>query len=244
MTMRAIGVLVALGIVIGASPAGAQRPQTRQGRTAAGRALGYELSGAAIPEAALADVPDRVQTALGACATDAVPLIGATLQAQLTIAPAGTVSSVVLEGAPASGAAPARACVERALATLTFPRRRAVTTLTLELEIREARPAQEDPAVVRYRESVIAAMQRRQPAVHDCFERASAAHEPHDDRLRVELTIDAEGRLTRVAVPLGDETPRLTECLTREMRGWTVPRPPTAPFEMSHRLEGVVASYD
>lgn len=216
------------------------------GRTASGRALGYELEGAAIPQAQLDEIPARVEAALAACAREAAPLIGGSgVRARIEVTPGGSTSGVTLEGAPsgAPGAA-ASACVERALGTLTFPRRRSATTLILDLEFREARPAAEDPATVRYRESVIEAIRARQPAVHACFESATAAHEPHDGRLRVELTIDASGRLSRVAIPLGDEMPRLTECLTREMRGWTVPRPPRAPFEMSHRLEGVVASYD
>lgn len=240
MARTFVAAVLAIGVVglCAPPPAGAQAQPT-----ASGRAVGYELEGAAIPEDQLAEVPARVQQALASCATDAAPLIGVSVRARIAIAPAGSVSSVTLEGAPAT-AQPARACVERALTTLTFPRRRAATTLILDLEFRRERGAREDPATARYRESVVEAMRRHQPAVHACFERATAAHEPHDDRVRVEFVIDAEGRLTRVGIPLGDEMPRLTECLTREMRGWTVPRPPAAPFEMTHRFEGMVASYE
>ena len=73
MTTRVIAVGAALALSIGLSVGRLPTPSVPglaqgQARAAAGRALGYELAGAAIPEAVLADLPAQVQTALGACA--------------------------------------------------------------------------------------------------------------------------------------------------------------------------------
>lgn len=226
-------------------PVGAAHAQPQ--RSAAGAAVGYEMAGADIPEAELDRLPEQVATALAACATDAAPLIGRPVTATLTISPPGRVTTVRLEGEAQPDERAGRACVERALGGLRFPVRRRETTLTLELAFREQRgaggsAAPSDPRTAAYRESVVRVIESHQPAVHACFERSRRALESPERRLRVELTIAADGRV-RGAVPAGDLFPQLTECLTREIGRWRVPRPPSAPFEMDHRFEGQVAAY-
>lgn len=228
-------------VALSTSPAHAQR-------TVVGAALGYELEGAVIPESDLETLPARVAEALTACSTDAVPLAGRALRARLAVAPNGRVTTATLEGEGAEGApAAARGCVERALATLRFPARARATTLVLDLELRErsagSASATVDPATRAYRESVVHAMERHQPAVHACFERSRRAHESPDRRVLVELTIAADGHV-RAQIPSATLMPQLAECLTREIQGWTLPRPPTAPFPMDHRFEGLIAAYE
>jgi hypothetical protein len=228
--------VIALGVVVVASPA---RTQDRA-RTASGSAVGYEMAGAAIAESALEALPARTAEVLAVCAREAVPLIGRTIQARLTIAPAGRPSAVQLEGEGGDDAA--RACVERAMRELRFPTRRAETTLVVELAFREGATA-EDPRAAAYRESVARALEPHQPAVHACFERSRRAHESPDGRVLVDLTIAADGRITRAEVPSGTLFPQLAECLRREVPQWRVPRPPSAPLVVEHRFDGHVAAY-
>src|SRR5690606_40241410 len=81
-------------------------------RRAAGAAVGYEMAGAEIPRAELDRLPERVVTALAACATDAAPLIGRTVTAALTISPPGRVTAVRIAGDARSDEQAGRACVE------------------------------------------------------------------------------------------------------------------------------------
>lgn len=235
------------GLALATLPAtivSAQQPP-QQGvpvRTATGTAVGYEMAGASLSESVLEGLPTRVGEALDACASEAAPLIGRSLQAHLTIAPPGSVREVRLEGE--GGDAAARTCVERALGSLRFPSRRRDTTLVLELAFRQstAEPTV-DPATAAYRASVVRVLESHQPAVHACFERSRRAMESPEGRVRVELTIAADGRISRAAVPSGHLFPQLAECLTREIPQWTVPRPPTAPFPLDHRFDAHVAAY-
>lgn len=238
------GAIVAATLSLLATAGASAQARLPPPTSASGSAVGYEMAGAPIPESALESLPTQVERALAACATEAVPLIGQPIQARLTVAPAGITSAVQLEG---EGGDPAsRGCVERALGVLRFPARRRETTLVIELAFRPgaaAGAAAEDPRVVRYRASVVRAIETHQPAVHACFERSRRALESPDGRVLVELTIAEDGRVARAVIPSGQLFPQLAECLGRELPRWTVPRPPTAPFRMEHRLEGHVAAY-
>ncbi|MDQ3036033.1 MAG: AgmX/PglI C-terminal domain-containing protein, partial [Myxococcota bacterium] len=132
----------------------------------------------------------------------------------------------------------------RALGSLRFPSRRADTTLVLDLAFRQAATAPTvDPATAAYRESVVRALESHQPVVHACVQRSRRALESPEGRVLVEMTIAADGRITRAALPSGHLFPQLAECLTRAIPQWRVPRPPTAPFPFDHRFDAQVAAY-
>ncbi|UJR86202.1 hypothetical protein [Sandaracinus amylolyticus] len=245
-----LAIFAPIGAAHAQGTAASPGPATGIPRTASGAAVGYEMSGASIPQSQLDELPDRVTEALASCASEAAPLIGRPVNAVLTVSPPGRVTEVRFDGDPRPDEQNARACVQRALSGLRFASRARPTTLTLELAFREQRgggrsgggAAAADPRTAAYRESVVRAIESHQPAVHACFERSRRAFESPERQLRVELTIQADGRV-RGAVPAGDLFPQLTECLNREIGRWTVPRPPTAPFPMDHRFDGNVAAY-
>ncbi|AKF10390.1 hypothetical protein DB32_007539 [Sandaracinus amylolyticus] len=242
-----LAMLAPIGAAHAQGSAASPGPATGIPRTASGAAVGYEMSGASIPQSQLDELPNRVTEALAACANEAAPLIGRPVNAVLTVSPPGRVTEVRFDGDARPDEQNARACVQRALSGLRFGSRARATTLTLELAFREQRGgggggAAGDPRTAAYRESVVRALESHQPSVHACFERSRRALESPERQLRVELTIQADGRM-RGAIPAGDLFPQLTECLTREMSRWTVPRPPSAPFPMEHRFDGNIAAY-
>jgi hypothetical protein len=212
-------------------------PATALAQTrAVGNATGYEIEGAPIADAELEEVPARVRTALEACAEAAVPLIGQSLRARIAIDPAGAATSARLDGEAAGDVQAARACVERGLATLRFGRRARPTTLILDLEIAAGRAAGPDPQETAYAREAATSIQRHQDAIRACFATSRGAREQPNESIQVRLTLDRNGRVTEAAVPAADVFPRLAECLLPEMRTWTLPRPPRAPYVLTHRL--------
>ncbi|MDQ3037640.1 MAG: hypothetical protein M3Y87_34925, partial [Myxococcota bacterium] len=87
LTLSFLGLALALSST---ADAGAQAARLApEQRSATGTATGYEMAGASLSESVLEGLPTRVGEALGACSTEAAPLIGRSLQAHLTIAPPG-----------------------------------------------------------------------------------------------------------------------------------------------------------